>query len=92
MQTAENLDAKYRQLLEILLAKQATYKADLTAKSERAAAIEAEVKGTENCQITANRLYPPVNVTIGSNKLAIDTMAQMCRIYKSEGEIIIGKK
>jgi len=92
LEERESLDSKYQQLLGKLKFDQKIYYLNLSKKSGRISAIELELKSGEACQIILSHLYPTVNVTIGNTKLIIDYEKQMCRIFKSEGEIIIGSK
>ena len=88
----ESLDAEYQQLLNKLKLDQTIYNLNLSKKSNRISAIEAELKSGESCQIVVNQLNPPVKVTIENAQLTISNEARMCRIFKSEGEIIVGSK
>ena len=88
----ESLDAEYQQLLNKLKLDHSILNMNFSKKSNRVAAIENELKSSESCQIVANQIYPPLKVTIENSHLTISTEERMCRIFKSEGEIIIGKK
>ena len=88
----ESLTAEYQQLLNKLKLDQTVFNMNISKKSTRISAIEAELKGGENCQIVVNQLNPPVKVAIEGSQLSIANEARMCRIFKSEGEIVIGSK
>ena len=88
----ESLTAEYQQLLNKLKLDQTVFNMNLSKKSNRIFAIEAELKSGEACQIVVNQLNPPVKVAIEGSQLSISNEARMCRIFKSEGEIIIGSK
>ena len=88
----ESLTSEYQQLLNKLKLDQTVFKMNLSKKSNRISAIEAELKSGEACQIVVNQLNPPVKVAIEGSQLSISNEARMCRIFKSEGEIIIGSK
>ena len=88
----ESLTAEYQQLLNKLKLDQTIFNLNLSKKSNRVAAIETELKNGESCQIVVNQLNPPVKVTIENAQLTISNEARMCRIFKSEGEIIVGSK
>lgn len=92
LQKQEFLDAKYQQVLSKLTLDQSVFKMNLAKKTARVEVIEEELKSGEACQIVVNQLFPPVSVTIGSTRMIISTEERMRRIYKSEGEIILGAK
>lgn len=92
LQKQESLDSKYQQVLGKLTLDQSIFKMNLAKKTSRVDAIEEALKSGEACQIVVNQLFPPVSVTIGNTRKIISTEERMRRIYKSEGEVILGSK
>lgn len=88
----ESLSAEYQQLLNKLKLDQTIFNMNISKKSNRITAIEEELKNGEDCQIVVNQLNPPVKVAIENEQLTISYETRMCRIYKSEGEIVIASK
>ncbi len=88
---AEKLSEEYQQLLNKLRLDSSVMKMSLSKKSARINFLEEELK-EGSCQIVANQIYPPLTVTIGTKTQQFTTESRMSRIFKSDGEIIIGSK
>lgn len=91
LENMKELNSQYKKLLSKLKLDSTVDKMKLAKKEQRIADI-AELLTDVSAQIIATEIYPPVNVTIGNLKLNLIQPERMCRIYKSEGEIIVGKK
>ncbi len=91
LESKSELDQQYQQLLSKMKFDFSVDNMKLAKKEQRIVAI-TELLTDVSAQITASELYPPVNVTMGKQKLSIINMERMCRIYKSDGDILIGKK
>ncbi|NLH02318.1 MAG: DUF342 domain-containing protein [Clostridiales bacterium] len=87
----ESLDEVHQKLLNKLKLDLSIINMNLSRKNGRIAVIETELKG-ESCQITAGHIYPPLSVTIGSQTQQFFTESHMSRIYKKDGEIVVGAK
>ena len=87
----ENLDETHQQLLSKLKLDYSVMKMNITKKSARITVLEEELKD-ENCQLTAGQIFPPLHVTIGNSTQQFLSGSHMSRIYKHEGEIILGSK
>lgn len=86
-----SLDEKYKQLLSKLKLDQSLNTIKLAKKKQRLLEINDELSGNDG-QIIATELYPPANITFGKFKLTVTELLRMCRIYSTDGQIIIGKK
>lgn len=91
LESLPELNSQYQQLLSKLKLDNTVDKMKLAKKEQRIVAI-SQLLTDSSAQIIATDIYPPVNVTIGNLKLNIMQPERMCRIYKSEGEIVLGKK
>lgn len=91
LESATELDSQYQQLLSKLKLDSTVDKMKLSKKEQRIIAI-SQLLSDVSAQITATDIYPPVNITMGNLKLNLTQPERMCRIYKSEGEITVGKK
>lgn len=87
----ENLDETHQQLLSKLKLDYSVMKMNITKKSARITVLEEELKD-ENCQLIAGQIFPPLHVTIGNCTQQFLSGSHMSRIYKHEGEIILGSK
>lgn len=85
------LDQQYQQLLGKIKFEYSVDKMKLAKKEQRIVVISDLLTDVE-AQIVASEIYAPVNVSIGKLKMSMLNNERMCRIYKSEGDIVIGKK
>ena len=88
---AEKLDDVHQQLLNKLKLDYSIMKMNLSKKTNRIQVLENELQG-EACHIIASQIFPPLIVTIGTVTQQFLTESRMSRIYKSEGEIVMGSK
>lgn len=88
---AEKLDDVHQQLLNKLKLDYSIMKMNLSKKTNRIQVLENELQG-DACHIIASQIFPPLIVTIGTVTQQFLTESRMSRIYKSEGEIVMGSK
>ena len=84
--SAEKLTEEYQQLLNKLKLDFSVMKMNHAKKSGRIPVLEEELKG-EACQVTANQIFPPLSVTVGTTTQHYLTESRMSRICKVDGEI-----
>ncbi len=89
LERAGKLEPPYQQLLSELKLRQTVDKMRYGRDEKRLEKLVAQQENT-NCEILAGVLYPPVIAEIGNLKLLVRIRQDRCRIYKKDGELVVG--